>query len=375
MTTTNQIVPEKTGGFWTTTPARKRNWVLPLLVTILIALSVGYVVANHYTQKLFAITPGTAQTVQPFISVPKDKLHTDSGKILLVTVFQESINPFTWIGDKLDHNVEILHVEQLTGNTPASQLNAEDQVQMETSTQTAVVVALRRLGYQVNLNGMGAEVDAVVTGTPAAGVLSAGDVITSFDGTPIQSDDQLVTAILMHHPGDTVTLQVREGTPAKVVTKMMVLASAPANSATPTTHAILGIQASTDEMPDLPINVSIDPGNIGGPSAGLAFTLGIIDDLTSGTLTGGKVIAVTGAINPDGTVGDVGGVAQKAVAVTRAGAVAFIVPNVEVKTAEAHVGTRVKVIGVANLEQALQAMGSLGGNISALPPAPATLSG
>lgn len=375
MTTTNQIVPEKTGGFWTTTPARKRNWVLPLLVTILIALSVGYVIANHYTQKLFAITPGTAQTVQPFISVPKDKLHTDSGKILLVTVFQESINPFTWIGDKLDHNVEILHVEQLTGNTPASQLNAEDQVQMQTSTQTAVVVALRRLGYQVNLNGMGAEVDAVVTGTPAAGVLSAGDVITSFDGTPIQSDDQLVTAILMHHPGDTVTLQVREGNPAKVVTKMMVLASAPANSTTPTTHAILGIQASTDEMPDLPINVSIDPGNIGGPSAGLAFTLGIIDDLTSGSLTGGKVIAVTGAINPDGTVGDVGGVAQKAVAVTRAGAVAFIVPNVEVKTATAHVGSRVKVIGVANLEQALQAMGTLGGNVAGLPPAPASLSG
>jgi PDZ domain-containing protein len=136
----------------------------------------------------------------------------------------------------------------------------------------------------------------------------------------------------------------------------------------------LGIEASTKEQPNLPINVSIDPGNIGGPSAGLAFTLGIIDDLTNGNLTGGKTIAVTGTINPDGTVGDVGGVAQKAVAVRNAGAVAFLVPPQELTTAEQHVGPHVKVIAVSTLEQALNTLKSLGGDLAGIPPAPASLS-
>jgi len=267
----------------------------------------------------------------------------------------------------------LLKTVQLTGNTPPSQLNQLNAVEMQTSTQTAVIVALRRLGYTVNLNGQGAEVDAVESNTPAASVLVPGDVIVGFNGMAVQSDDQLVADILKLKPGDRVQLQFQEFSPTRTVTKTVVLGEAPADSTTPTPHAFLGIEASTKEQPDLPINVSIDPGNIGGPSAGLAFTLGIIDDLTSGELTGGKTIAVTGTINPDGSVGDVGGVAQKSVAVRDAGAVAFIVPQVELKTAEAHVGPHVKVIAVTDLEQALDALQSLGGNLSGIPPAPASL--
>jgi PDZ domain-containing protein len=369
------MLPDSLGGYPATPERRRRSWPLPVLLVVLLVVASAYVIANHYTSNDYAIAPGSAQSVQPFISVPSADLHKHKGQILLVTVSLLTVTPYTWIGDKLDSNIQILKVQELTGNTPPSQLNQENQVEMQTSTQTAVIVALRRLGYTVNQNGQGAEVDAVVSGTPAANILAAGDVIVSFDGTPIQSSDELTAAILKHKPGDKVQFQVQVGSPPKTVTKSVTLGQAPANTTTPSTHAFLGIETSTKEEPKLPLNVSIDPGNIGGPSAGLAFTLGIIDDLTSGDLTGGKTIAVTGTINPDGTVGDVGGVAQKAVAVRRAGAVAFLVPPQELKTAQQHAGSHVKVIAVSTLEQALNALRSLGGDVAALPPAPPATAG
>lgn len=370
MTTTNPSVPNSLGGYPAAPARQRRSRLLPVVLVVLLVVASAYAIANHYTSRDYAIAPGSAQSVQPLISVPSAALHKHSGKILLVTVSLLTVTPFTWIGDKLDSNVQILKVQELTGNTPPSQLTQENQVEMQTSTQTAVIVALRRLGYTVNQAGQGAEVDAVVSGTPAANILAAGDVIVSFGGTPIQSNDDLTAAISKHKPGDRVQFQVQVGSPPKTVTRSVTLGQAPANSNIPTSHAFLGVETSTKEQPKLPLNVSIDPGGIGGPSAGLAFTLGIIDDLTSGDLTGGRTIAVTGTINPDGTVGDVGGVAQKAVAVRRAGAVAFLVPPEELKTAQQHAGSHVKVIAVSTVEQALNALRSLGGNLSALPPAP-----
>jgi Lon-like protease len=373
VTTIEPMVPDGFGSNAASRPRRRHRWFLPTLIIFLAVVSVAYLVANHYTSKYDAIAPGSAQPVKPFISVPPDKIHQHNGKILLVTVSLLNVTPLGWIADKLNPDIQILKVEELTGPTPPSQLNQLNAVEMQTSTQTAVIVALRRFGYKVNLNGEGAEVDAVVSNSPAANVLVPGDVIVAFDGMAVTSSDTLVADTRQHKAGDRVTLTFQDS--SRTVTKTIVLGQAPADSTTPTPHAFIGIQNSTKEQPSLPINVTIDPGNIGGPSAGLSFTLGIIDELSTSDITGGKTIAVTGTINPDGTVGDVGGVAQKAVAVRKAGAVAFLVPKGELKTAQQHAGPKVKVIEVTTLEQALDTMKSLGGDLSGLPPAPAQLSG
>ena len=104
----------------------------------------------------------------------------------------------------------------------------------------------------------------------------------------------------------------------------------------------------------------------------LAFTLELIDSLTPGELTGGRKVAVTGTIDQDGNVGPVGGVAQKTAAVKSAGAKYFLVPPDEYATAKAHAGRNLQVIKVANLEDALDVLGSLGGDVAALGPPPAT---
>ena len=117
-----------------------------------------------------------------------------------------------------------------------------------------------------------------------------------------------------------------------------------------------------------PFQVDIDSGQIGGPSAGLAFTLALLDRLTPGSLSGGVEVAATGTISPGGSVGPIGGLKQKTIAVLRTGAKVFLVPTSEVAEAEeAAKGTDLKIVGVATLDEALAQLAALGGNATQLP--------
>jgi PDZ domain-containing protein len=127
------------------------------------------------------------------------------------------------------------------------------------------------------------------------------------------------------------------------------------------------VSAATKEQKfDLPFGISINAGPIGGPSAGLAFTLGVIDALGNGSLTGGHLVAATGTIDLDGVVGPVGGVVQKTVAVRDAGAEVFLVPTDEYQEAVRHAGSHLRIVRVATLAAALLALQQLGGDLSAL---------
>ena len=132
-------------------------------------------------------------------------------------------------------------------------------------------------------------------------------------------------------------------------------------------RAIIGIEPEDRIVGfDLPIDVTIDSGTVGGPSAGLAFTLAVLDVLTPGELTGGRRVAVTGTMAIDGTVGPVGGGAQKAIAVREADYEAFLVPSDEVDEVREAVGDDLEVIAVDTLAEALAALDSLGGNAGSL---------
>jgi PDZ domain-containing protein len=131
----------------------------------------------------------------------------------------------------------------------------------------------------------------------------------------------------------------------------------------------LGIETETWQDFDEPISVQVNTSDIGGPSAGLAMTLGIIGSLWRGDLTGGAVVAATGTIDPTGAVGDVGGVAQKTIAVQRAGATAFLVPPEEYAVAKSKAQGGLKVYSVATLDQALTVLHRLGGQIPPADPA------
>jgi PDZ domain-containing protein len=196
--------------------------------------------------------------------------------------------------------------------------------------------------------------------------LECNDVVVAVNGRPVHTSDGLVAAIRSGAPGETVRFTVqRTGANGKLATKTLTarLGRTPA-SVDPTRagQTFLGVVSMTRFTYTFPFNVTIDVGNIGGPSAGLAMTLATLDILSNGNLTGGHRVAATGTIGLDGSVGDVGGVAQKAVAVRKAGATVFLVPADELKDAQSQAGS-MKVYPVKTLQQALDDLKALGGQV------------
>jgi Lon-like protease len=267
-----------------------------------------------------------------------------------------------------DQGATLIPSGAVLGSTPASQLNCQSDQAMNSAQSSASVVALRRLGYSVVENDMGAQVDQVQPGSPAAvaGVM-CNDLVIAANGVTIHTDDQLVNQIHALKPGDELPMTLsRVGADGKTtvvhVTARLTGTPAEGGQSAQPDRAYLGVAVETRTTFSFPFDVTIDVGEIGGPSAGLALTLGLLDVLSDGQLTGGHAVAATGTMDLNGDVGPIGGAAQKAVAVRRAGAKVFLVPPANLKDAESEAGS-MKVYAVTTLEQALDVLKSLGGQI------------
>ncbi|MGI8686814.1 MAG: YlbL family protein [Acidimicrobiales bacterium] len=337
------------------------RWGAPAFIVVLLLLGSMQVSLPYY-----ALAPGDARQVNDLIRVPKDRSFPPRGEVLLSTVSLSRVNALQAFFGWLDADVDVLPEDQILGTTPRDQFSEQNIQEMDTSKQLAAVVALRRLGYEVEEQGKGALVVQVEEDAPAFGRLIQGDVITGVDGRPAALSQEVVQAIRRHKPGEAVRLDVL-GVKGGTRVEEVVLASRPDGA-----EGYLGVVLHTKEQKfDYPFDVVIDSGTIGGPSAGLAFTLGVLDTLTAGELTGGKKVAATGTIEIDGRVGDVGGVVQKTAAVRAAGATVFLVPPGEYEDARSHAGPKLEVVKVTDLDEAIAALARLGGDVSALGTAPA----
>jgi PDZ domain-containing protein len=199
-------------------------------------------------------------------------------------------------------------------------------------------------------------------GMPAEKVLQYGDVILTADGSTITGHRALTDAIAKHHVGEQVTLRILRGGQQRTV-KVGIASDG--------NGPLIGVVLSARFA--FPLKVEIDTAGIGGPSGGLAMSLAILDDLTPGNLTGGKRVAVTGTIGFAGTVGEIGGIEQKAVAARVAGARLFIVPacttpeykvscEADLQRATKRAGPKVKVVPVQTFEEALRVLRANGGD-------------
>ncbi len=235
---------------------------------------------------------------------------------------------------------------------------------MDTSKLVAIAVALERLGHDVDIATTGTVVRGMIDGSPAAEVLQLDDVIVAVDGEAVDEPDEIGELLQSGGPGADHTLTVERPPGGTTLVEVEIATVAAEDDPG---RAIIGI-APEDRITgaDLPVDVLIDSGTVGGPSAGLAFTLAVLDVLTPGELTGGHRVAVTGTMSLDGVVGPVGGGAQKAITVRDSGYEAFLVPLDEVEEVRDAIGDGVEVIGVGTLEDALEALDSLGGNAGSL---------
>lgn len=229
---------------------------------------------------------------------------------------------------------------------------------MVDSQQEATAAALHELGYDT-----GAEVEVVsaVEGSAADGLLQEGDVIEAIDGDEVTSASEL-RASIQESGGDAVELTVRRGDdelPIELTPKLEQVSGVDT--------WLIGITLTTEY--DFPIDVTIQLDNVGGPSAGMMFALGIVDELTPGELTGGHDIAGTGTIDATGAVGPIGGIRQKLYGARDAGADYFLAPSSNCDEVVGHIPDGLRVISTSTLEESIEAIEVIAddGDLDSLP--------
>ncbi|MBI2168020.1 MAG: PDZ domain-containing protein [Actinobacteria bacterium] len=328
---------------------------------VLILYSVA--MASLYRIPLIRVEPGRATNVVDLISVEGTPSHRPEGQLLFLTVsLSERLTPFQALLARFDDEVELVPEQDYTGNLSREELTRVNLAVMQESELVAIKVALDHLGYDVKMIGGGALITDVFPDMPAGAHLRPGDLVIEVDGKPVTFRRDVAGGVQAHPPGENVAITVERDGKRQVFDVGTVKGARGA--------AQIGVQLRDTFEFEFPIEVDINTGQVGGPSAGLAFALAIIDDLTEGELTGGHRVAVTGEIDADGKVGVVGGVEQKAVAARKAGAQLMLVPDGEDEAARRVAGRRMQVVAVKTLGDALSALAALGGNALALPTSP-----
>jgi PDZ domain-containing protein len=351
-------------------------------MTLVIAASlilVLLIVANHLRVPYVILEPGPVTdtlgsaparqggtTTTPVISISGAKTHQTSGHIYLTTVqsLPCGTQPTLWGAVKgwFDSHdaVEPYQVECPPNENP-SQVAQQEQRQMSESQTHAVVAAFTELGYKSTGNRI--EVGSVKSGVPAAKVLQRADIIESIDGKQIHSTDQLVAAIQATSPPGPLTVVVlRNGHRLRL--------SVPTISGDRGATMIGFAPRIAPTFNGAVASIGIDPGVIGGPSAGTALALGIIDKLTPGGLTGGRTIAGTGTVSATGQVGEIGGIQQKIAAAAAAHATVFFAPAAECSEAKPAVPSTMTLVPVRTLHEAVTSLQAIKAGRTAFPHCP-----
>ncbi|HSK23563.1 MAG TPA: PDZ domain-containing protein [Egicoccus sp.] len=344
-----------------------RRWlVLAVVMVALTAFAVGAVVSRGLvpcdvleTQPAcyVALRPGPAEDVLGLLDVEGARAYAATGELLLTTVaVDEDLDLRAWLSASVSDAVEAVPREQLfPADSDRDEVAAYNAALMADSQLTATLAALDELGFDVT--GDGALVTAIVEDA-VTDELEVGDVITAVDGRPVTDNRGVVDAVQARRPGETLSLSVRRGDDEQQVE--VVLGAAADDRSRP----YVGVLLSTDLA--LPVDIEIDAGVIGGPSAGLMFALSIVEVLGADDLTGGAVVAGTGTLDRDGVVGAIGGIRQKILGATERqdggrAATVFLVPRGNVDEAQGTPVSRdVTLVPVGTLDEALAALAALG---------------
>ena len=333
-----------------------RAHITPVRVAagLVVALVATFVILVKIPSDKYILTPAGAHPVAPLVQVKGAKTPKGSGTIDFVDVYVSKASEldvlFPWLHPHATFVPATAIVPKGSSDAAVNKIGLQE---MASSQKTAAAVAEQALGYH-SITPTGVRVDAIARKTDAARKLKPGDVISAVDGRPTPTLTLLRLAIGALRPGDDATLVLRRGTHTRTVRVKLV--PKPGNPS----RAIIGIQVEQMATVKLPVKVSIDAHGIGGPSAGLAFTLEVMQKLGR-DVTHGYTVAATGQINLDGSVSAIGGVEQKTWGVRDAGIDVFLVPvdQGNAKEAEKFAGPNLIIIPVTSLKQALRALAHL----------------
>jgi PDZ domain-containing protein len=317
----------------------------PFRVASFILVATVFVAAAWIRLPYYAIGPGPARTVTPQIRYDGRPRYDPTGALEMTTVSYHQVTPLQAIAVWLQPDWALISQTELypTGNVALE--NQRSISEMDQSKIDATWVVLRRLTSYPKDHGKGALVESTVPDCSADGRLFPGDVVTAIDGHPVR--DTADVRRILHDAKEGQPLSFRLDVDGKV--ERATFARKPCG---PHKKLLVGFRS----LDAFPFPISIDSGEVGGPSAGLMWALGLYELLTPGDLTGGRTIAGTGTIDLSGHVGPIGGIRDKVVAAEHAGATIFLAPADDMADLNGMDTGAMKVISVATFADALQAL-------------------
>ena len=307
-----------------------------LTVVVVTGLVLTLIPSNHYI-----VLPDRARPTDPLVRIPGEESQ-DEEDIYMVDVRIGRANLLERLFPSIREGADLLPERAWSTDVGV------DAYARGWTASAAITVALRELGREVEVSGDGAEVVLVQPGSPAEGVLQVGDVIVEAEGEEIESIDDLRRALDDVEPGQDVELTVQRAE------ERVDLTSATQASPDEPNRAVMGVQVQDALDFEFPVDIEIDAGAIGGPSAGLAFALDIVDELGEDIDRGRKIVA-TGELTIDGEVLPIGGVKQKAIGAREAGADIFLVPDANYEDARKAVDD-LEIIPVSTFDEALSVL-------------------
>jgi len=319
--------------------------VVLLLATVVILFSIP---SDDYL-----LLPDIAHPVAPLVRVQGGRQATGPGGIYFVDVIERRASELEKLFPWIHSDATLIPASLIVppGSSGAA-VEAADLREMQISQRVAAAVALRKLGYHVVVKPDGVIVNAVDLNTDAYRKLQFADVIVAVNGARTPTITKLREVLSRTKPGDVVQVRVRRGN--RTFTEPIRTVADPQQPG----RTLIGIEAAQSAQIKLPVRVSIDAGGVGGPSAGLAFALEVMQQLGRNVDRGLRV-AATGEMNLDGTVAPIGGVKQKIFDARKAKADVFLVPAGENAATARRFAGPLRIIPVRTFDQALHALSTL----------------
>lgn len=349
--------------------------LLASTLTLIALLSVALLVSTPYSEMSPGPTVNTLGTYgsDTVIQIAGRKTYPADGHLNMTTVrvtgadyhmnLIESV--FGWI--RHDDKV-VEHSTLYPGGQTAEQADQQNAEEFTQSQDSAKVAALNELKIAVPSRVI---VGAVISGGASQGVLHAGDVIKAVDGTAVKQPDDVAELVTKHRPGQKTVFTIvgaaqAKGKPADNLPSRQVTVTTRKSDDTGPSRAVVGIQAAVEHL--FPFSIDIRLADVGGPSAGMMFALGIVDKLTPGDMTGGKFVAGTGTIDDSGNVGPIGGIGLKTIGARDKGAQYFLTPADNCGEAAKDIPHGLTLVKVKTLDDAMAALKDIkSGDTAALP--------
>lgn len=293
----------------------RKRWQKVTFWTALLLLLVGF----FLPLPVYLETPGEAESLAQFVRVA-GKRDQRSGKYMLTTVRLQQARPFTYLWFKTRPFTETISKDQLMGDANNQTFNQMQQYDMQSSINDAIMVAYRHAGESYHKKFLGIYVMSLLKQSPFKADLAVGDTVTKIDGHRFKSARAFIRYVKRQRVGQKVSITYRHHKTTRTVKR-------PLMKLPQTKRPGLGIGLVDHTKVQTKIPVKVDAADIGGPSAGLMFTLAIYDQLSGQHLRQGRRIAGTGTMSAQGKVGPIGGIDKKVVAADQAGARIFFAPN------------------------------------------------